>query len=92
MEVCGAFISQGIYIAGLCINPSENEISKTKTEVKVLGGQGEENHHLSKSQRITSPWLGQIANAALTGKNRVGKGKDKIHTCRELLAKMGGYS
>lgn len=38
MEVCGAFISQGIYIAGLCINPSENEISKTKTGVKVLGG------------------------------------------------------
>lgn len=35
MEVCGAFISQGIYIAGLCINPSENEISKNKT-----GGEG----------------------------------------------------
>lgn len=37
MEACGAFISQGIYIAGLCINPSENEISKNKTGVKVLG-------------------------------------------------------
>lgn len=49
MEVCGAFISQGIYIAGLCINPSENEISKNKTGVKVLGGVGRENHHLSKS-------------------------------------------
>lgn len=50
-EVCGAFISQGIYIAGLCINPSENEISKNKTGVKVLGGlEGEKittsvNHH-----------------------------------------------
>lgn len=52
MEVCGAFISQGIYIAGLCINPSENEISKNKTGVKVLGGAGggeEKNHYLSKS-------------------------------------------
>lgn len=37
MEVCNAFISQEIYIAGLYINPSENEISKTKTGVKVLG-------------------------------------------------------
>lgn len=50
MEVCGAFISQGIYIAGLCINPSENEISKNKMGVKVLEGVWEGgNHHLSKS-------------------------------------------
>jgi len=48
MEVCSAFISQLIYVAGLCINPSENEISKNKTGVKVLG-RGGENHHLSKS-------------------------------------------
>lgn len=41
MEVCGAFISRGIYIAGPCINPSENEISKNKTGVRVPVGGGE---------------------------------------------------
>lgn len=91
MEVCSAFISRGIYIAGPCINPSENEISKNKTGVRVPVGGGGENHHLSKSQRITSPWLGQIANSALIGRNRVGKGRGKIHTCSKLLAKTGVY-